>query len=142
MADLPRPVGVLQVARKRVDPHRGQRRVAVGVELTDGFLGSPSGGDLTVCVADLQQPVEPVLGVVVEPLLREGQQSADAVERIVLAAAVAEDLLLDAAADVVDLAGRELRPSAGDELRHPDVRRSGSRVARTLASEIGLCRSW
>ena len=77
--------------------------IAVGVELADGLLGVPRGGDLTLGIAGGEQPDQLGVGALVEAFLRHDEQLADAVERIVLVAPMPESLLLHAAADQVQL---------------------------------------
>jgi hypothetical protein len=73
----------------------------------------PGGGDLPVGVACLEQSGELVLRVAVEPFVGHDQQLACPVERVVFVAAVAEQLLVDPTADLVELLAGQVRSDRG-----------------------------
>ena len=72
------------------------------VDVAHGFLGQPGAEHLVVGVTDAQAEQHPVSASVVEAFAAGEEQLADPIQRVVLAAAVAERLVLDAAADLVD----------------------------------------
>ena len=73
------------------------------------LLGAqPRDEDLVVAFVGRDRPVKPSPLPVGELLLATAQDRPDPVERVVLAATVAMDLLLDAASDLIDRLGAEL----------------------------------
>jgi hypothetical protein len=62
----------------------------------------PGGADLTAGVAGIEEPEELGLAAFVEAFVALGEQPPRSVERVVLAAPVAEGLGLDPAADLVE----------------------------------------
>ena len=81
--------------------------VAGGVDLGEEFTGEPHGSDLAVRIAGGEPGAEPFPASLVEVAPGAQQQPSDPIQRIMLAAAVTELVLLDAAADVVDGFGGE-----------------------------------
>lgn len=79
------------------------------VQGPDRFLGVPSDGDLAVGVARGEQAAQLGLGRLPKPFVSHDQQPSYAVERIGLAAAMTEGLLLNATADLVELVAGQLR---------------------------------
>ena len=69
----------------------------VVVDRADDFLGVPRHAHLAPGIDGVQQAQQPAAAPVVETLIRAGEQSAGPVERVVLAAPVAEGLVLDPA---------------------------------------------
>src|SRR5215218_10774048 len=77
-------------------------QVSGGVDRTQQFLALPGGRDLPEGVADGQCRAQPCSTAASELLGRCQQQLANTVQRVTLAAAVAEGGLLDPSADLVD----------------------------------------
>ena len=76
----------------------GSAVARMGVELADGLFGVPRRGDLACRVACAKQSQHLVLALVARGALRPWSAAAGAVERVVFATAVPEDLVLDAPA--------------------------------------------
>src|SRR5690606_23730181 len=98
---------VLEVVAEPFDELAGEARVDV-VDATHGLLRMPRGAGLAPGIAGVEQSEQLGAALVVEPFVGLGQQPAGPVERIVLAAPVAEGLVLDAAADLVEALVRQL----------------------------------
>ncbi len=77
-------------------------------ELADDFLRVPCHAHLCVGVAGFEQTEQLLAALLVEAFIGLGEKSATSVERVVLVAAVAEGLVLDAAAYLVELRVGEL----------------------------------
>lgn len=74
-----------------------------GVDVSEQLFGDPSRSYLTVRVASVEHglhPFEPVLG---EFLVAGEQDAADPLQRVALAPSMPERVVLDSAADVIDL---------------------------------------
>jgi hypothetical protein len=72
------------------------------VDVAELLVALPGEGDFVVGVAEGELRVEPGGLFVGEVFGADLQRAADAVERVALAAAVPEGVLLDAAADLID----------------------------------------
>ncbi len=93
----------MQVVAEPFDEGDGQVGIVVVVYGTDYFLGVPGGADLAVGVAGVEQTQQLGAALVVEAFVGLGQQSAGPVERIALAAPVAERVVLDPPAALIQL---------------------------------------
>ena len=99
-------------------------RVSGAVQQSQVLGGDPGGGDLPVDVADVQPGQQPVPGAVGQVLVAAAQYPADRVQRVVLAAAVTQVVLLHPAAHVID--GGEPEPGDMEGVQHPGrVRQRG-----------------
>ncbi len=90
-----------------VQQQRGVVAIVGEVDVTDGFFGEPRAEHFVVGVTDPQSKQEPVRAAFVEAFRTGEQQLADPIQRIGLATAVAERLVLDAASDLVETAVRD-----------------------------------
>jgi site-specific DNA-cytosine methylase len=72
------------------------------VVAAEGFLGVPGEADFAAGVAGCEQAAEFGVGAPVEAFVRGEQQPPDPIQGVVFAAAVAEGVVLDSAADLVD----------------------------------------
>jgi len=133
LVDLGRAGLVLQIALETFDELDCDRRVGVRLDLTNHLLGVPSSADLTFRVASLEQPGQSGSTVVVEAFVGHHQQFASLVERIIGASAMAVDVVLNAATDVIQFRVGEL----------DDMERTSHQpgLTRILAWASGLPRS-
>ena len=117
--DLDRPRGVGHVADQLVDELGRGLVVSERVELSDGLLGVPGGRHVTVRVSGAQQSRELLLTALVEALGGLDEESPGPKERVVLAASVTQQLVLDASAALVELVDGVLHDveGIGDEAR-------------------------
>src|SRR5690606_8419470 len=76
--------------------------VADLVERANYLLGVPGGADLASGIAGVEQAEQLRAATVIESFVDHGEQSPGSVERVVFAAPVAEGLVLDPAADLVE----------------------------------------
>lgn len=105
----------MEVEAELGDEVPGDGRVVDVVDAPDGFLGVPGGADFAVGVAGGEQTAQLGLGAVVKALVCLGEQPPGAVERVSLAATVADDLVLD--------------PPASSRPGGPAAQEYGTRVA-------------
>jgi hypothetical protein len=94
---------LIRLLTASVGPLDTEVGIAVGIELADGLLRLPHGGHDAVRVPGSQQANELLPSLVVQPLLRLGQQAPAPIEGIGLVAAVAERLDLDSTPALVEL---------------------------------------
>ena len=87
-----------------VEQCSGVGRCVDEIDVAHRFLGQPGTEQFVVSVADAQPEQHPVRATVVEAFVAGEEQLADQVERIMLAAAVTQRLVLDSAADLIDAA--------------------------------------
>ncbi len=97
----------MEILAESVNELGGDVGVVVRVNLADGLFGVPRGLDLVAGIAGAQQAEELGATGLAEPLISSSEQSPDPIQRIVLAASVAEGLVLDPAAALVQLGVRE-----------------------------------
>jgi hypothetical protein len=74
----------------------------VVIDRADDLLGVPSGAHFAPGIAGIQQAQQLRASTVVEAFVGAGEQPAGPVERIVLVAPVAEGLVLDPAANLIE----------------------------------------
>ena len=87
--------------------------------------GDPSSGDLLVIVAGVESDQHPGPGVLTVMIVSATQQPADPEQRITLAAPVAEGVVLDPSADLVDCV--EAEPDDMERIEYPDrIRQAGT----------------
>ena len=86
-----------------VDELLGELGVGVVVDRADDFLGVPGHAHLAFGVAGFEQAEQLGAAALVETFVGLGQQATAAVERVGLAAAMAERLVLHPAAHLVEL---------------------------------------
>lgn len=110
----------------------GVHRVAGVVDGAEQFLGEVGGGDFAVGVAAVEPGQHPVEAAVGETLVAAQQAASDAVERVVAVASMAEGVLLDSAADLVEgLVGEADQVEVVHDdrrVREPAAHRSGIRL--------------
>ena len=102
LTNLGRAGLVLEIGTEPVDELGGQIRVGDGVDRSHNLLGMPRGADLAVRVAGAEETQQLGAPLGVEPFVGLGQQPPTSVEGIVLAASMAQGLVLDPPADLVD----------------------------------------
>ena len=86
------PVLSSEITLVLIDPLERERGVRAGLRLSGCLRRVPCGGDLALRIARARRSSELVLAVVVEAVLREYQQPASPIRRIVLAAPMLERL--------------------------------------------------
>jgi hypothetical protein len=82
--------------------------ILVAVELSDGLLGVPGGGDLALRVSGFEQVEQLGSAVFAQALLGHGEKSTSPIEGVVLSASMTERLVLDSTADLIKLGRGEL----------------------------------
>ena len=110
-------VGVGAVHQPPVQPPLGVVAGLGAVHQPQVLGGDPGGGDLPVDVADVEPGQQPVPGDVGQVFVSAAQDPPDRVQRVALAAAVTQVVLLDPAADIVD--GGEPEPGDMEGVQHP-----------------------
>src|SRR5690606_39610803 len=101
--DLGRMVRVEEVVGELGDEGVGLGRVLDRVDAADGLLRMPCEPDIASGVARREEPEKLRLAAVIESLMGLGEQPTGSIERVVAAAAVAEGLVLDTAAALIEL---------------------------------------
>ena len=72
------------------------------VDVAHGLLGQPGAEELVARVPDAQTEQHPVAAALVEAFVTGEEQLADPIQRVGLAAPMAEGLVLDPAPDLID----------------------------------------
>ncbi len=101
-ADLGWTRGVLEVDAELVDHLEGEVGVAVVIEAADHLLCVPGIAYFASEVAGIEQATEAGLAAFVEAFMGLGEQAAAPIQRVGLAAPVAEGLVLNSTADLVE----------------------------------------
>jgi hypothetical protein len=99
---------VLEIGSEPGDELEGEVGVVVLVEPADDLFGVPRHPHLATRVAGLEKSHQLGAATVVEPLISLREQASRSIERVVLVASVAERLVLDPPADLVEFLVREL----------------------------------
>ena len=112
----PRPEGVAEqrtsASSLAADDHLVEQRRRVGrsvgeLDVAHGLLGQPGAEQLVVGVADTQAEQHPIRAALVEPFGAGEQQLADPIQRVALAATMAQRLVLHPPADLIDATVRD-----------------------------------
>ena len=110
------------------------------VEVHQLLGDGPGQGGLAVRVAGDQPGLEPGAGLRAQPRAVAAQQAADAVERVAIAAAVAQGVLLDAPAHVVH--GGQAQAHDMERVEHPHrIRKLAAQRGRVAAERVQRRRS-
>ena len=122
-----------------VEQGAGVSRCAGEVDVAHRLLGQPGAQQLVVGIADAQAEQDPLMASFIQPFSAGEEQLADPIERIAFAAPVAERLVLDPAADLVDATvgdphHMERIRDAGNELDE-NFRRKLQEVSRELQQD-------
>jgi len=116
---------VLEVVSELRHPLEGDLGIGVCVGLSDSFLRFPTGGDVPVRITSSEQTLQFLGPLVVEPLLRLGQQTPASIEGIGLPSSMTERLVLDPPAALIELGVGELADMKGvghqGGVRHHDL---------------------
>ena len=121
-------------APRRVDELGGEGGVVMLVDRADDLLGVPGRADLASRVAGVEQTEELGAATVVEAFVGLGEQPAAAVERVVLVAPVAQGLVLDPPATLVELRVRQLHQVE----RIRDLQRVSDGIAMSSGPAAGM----
>jgi hypothetical protein len=95
-------VGLGAVGVEPLEPSTRSWLGPAGVQLPQQFLGQVGGADLALGIAQREGGVDASPPSVGEPFMSDEQVSADAIQRVALAASVTGGVLLDATSDVVE----------------------------------------
>ena len=130
---------IVHVVSECLDELEGELGVVVGIELSDGFLSVEGGRHLTSRVTGLEQAGALHPSLLAQALVGDGHEPPGLPERIVLAAPVAQHLVLDPSPALIHLGSGELDHMK--RIGHLDgVRDRGieDRSEGTLLGRLGL----
>ena len=106
-AQLGRAVGVAEVVGEFAEVGAGELRAVDVIEAAEYFFGVPRQADVAAGIAGGEQTAELGVAGFAEALVGRNQQPARPPQRVILAVAVTERVVLGAAADLVDAVVRQ-----------------------------------